>query len=257
MNNPVICFGQQPCGFFPKNFLYAKIKTALRLQSDIGGKIVFFFHDSDHDLRETQTLLKNKVTLAPTTFNFTALNKIQKKWSPLYLKRIESDWISNTARQLPAYVDKQAASLFKSCTASDVATFCLKLYETMGILKGITVVRSSDPELRNKACDIDDYFVDIPYKGEIVRARKSGDKLLLHEGGTSYISLDPVIETKAMISPTRDSRLVWMQSALHCTHYIAGLGERAYLSTSQAPDITFVDRDLIENPNEAYPFISH
>ena len=107
MNNPVICFGQQPCGFFPKNFLYAKIKTALRLQSDIGGKIVFFFHDSDHDLRETQTLLKNKVTLAPTTFNFTAVNKIQKKWSPLYLKRIESDWISKLlANCLPMLINR-------------------------------------------------------------------------------------------------------------------------------------------------------
>jgi len=33
---PVICFGQQPCGFFPKRFLVAKILTARRLQSELG-----------------------------------------------------------------------------------------------------------------------------------------------------------------------------------------------------------------------------
>jgi hypothetical protein len=28
---PVICFGQQPCGFFPRRFLAAKFATARRL----------------------------------------------------------------------------------------------------------------------------------------------------------------------------------------------------------------------------------
>jgi hypothetical protein len=42
MNAPVICFGQQPCGFFPKRFLFAKIQTARRLQKESGGEIVFF-----------------------------------------------------------------------------------------------------------------------------------------------------------------------------------------------------------------------
>jgi hypothetical protein len=46
---PVICFGQQPCGFFPRRFLYAKFVTARRLQQEIGGEIVFFYHDADHD----------------------------------------------------------------------------------------------------------------------------------------------------------------------------------------------------------------
>jgi hypothetical protein len=127
----------------------------------------------------------------------------------------------------------------------------------MGLLKGISVKRSSDPEFRAKACQIEDYYVDVPYLGETVRARKTGDKLLLHEGGTSYITLDSVPVTKTMVSPTRDSRLIWMQSVIHCTHYIAGLGERAYLNTSQAPEITFIDRDLIERQNEAHALITH
>src|SRR5262249_38138539 len=32
---PVIAFGQQPCGFFPRRFLVAKIWTARRLQAEI------------------------------------------------------------------------------------------------------------------------------------------------------------------------------------------------------------------------------
>ena len=62
---PVICFGQQPCGFFPKRFLVAKILTARRLQKEIGGEIVFFYHDSDHDPRETQTILRHRKTNEP------------------------------------------------------------------------------------------------------------------------------------------------------------------------------------------------
>ena len=252
MNEPIICFGQHPCGFFPKRFLYSKIKTALRLQSEIGGKIIFFCHDSDHDLRETQTLLTNLKDGKQKTFNFTSENQIQKKWSPLYLKRIPHDWASQTARQLPAYVDKDLVTAFKQCKTQDVASFCLEMYEAMGLLKHITVMRSSDPAFRKEACEISDYFIDTPYQGEVVRARKHGDRLQLHEGGSRYIDLDPVISNKAMISPTRDTRLVWMQSVIHCTHYIAGMGEIAYLNTHQAPEITFVSRDPIDKSNEAY-----
>ncbi len=60
MDHPIICFGQQPCGFFPKRFLFAKILAARRLQKEIGGEIVFFFHDSDHDPRETITIVRDQ-----------------------------------------------------------------------------------------------------------------------------------------------------------------------------------------------------
>jgi hypothetical protein len=43
-----------------------------------------------------------------------------------------------------------------------------------------------------------------------------------------------------------------MQSVLRCTHYIAGAGEKAYLRQEEAPDITFVNRDTIDRPDEAY-----
>src|SRR5690242_11245415 len=69
-SSPVICFGQQPCGFFPRRFLVAKIQTARRLQSQIGGEIVFFYHDSDHDPRETRTTLHHRKTEELIQLNF-------------------------------------------------------------------------------------------------------------------------------------------------------------------------------------------
>jgi hypothetical protein len=43
-----------------------------------------------------------------------------------------------------------------------------------------------------------------------------------------------------------------MQSVIHCTHYIAGAGEQAYLRKEDAPEITFVNRDTIDRSDEAY-----
>src|SRR5688572_3066972 len=102
--SPVIAFGQQPCGFFPRRFLFAKIQTARRLQSEIGGEIVFFYHDSDHDPRETRTLLRHRKTDEIAHLNFAVENKIQRKFSPLFLKKIAPNWVSQTSLQLPNYV---------------------------------------------------------------------------------------------------------------------------------------------------------
>ncbi|HEY4246082.1 MAG TPA: hypothetical protein VGM64_04445 [Lacunisphaera sp.] len=257
MSSPVICFGQQPCGFFPRRFLYAKIATARRLQKEIGGEIVFFLHDSDHDCRETQTILHNRKTGAHTTFNFTFVNKLQRKFSPLSLKRIPPEWQANTARQLPVYVDPQWVDAFKKVTASSAADFCVAMYGAMGLLEGLRIVRSSDPLVRESACGVSDYFVDVPHQGEIVRARFVDGVLKLHEGGDSHVMLPATNFTKRQISPSRDSRLRWMQSVIHCTHYIAGAGEQAYLDRSEAPEITFVNRDPIDRSDEAYTEIPH
>ena len=72
--SPLICFGQQPCGFFPRRFLFAKFETARRLQAEMGGEVVFFFHDSDHDPRETQTTVRHRKTGEPTQLNFAFAN---------------------------------------------------------------------------------------------------------------------------------------------------------------------------------------
>jgi hypothetical protein len=252
MSAPVICFGQQPCGFFPRRFLVAKIQTARRLQQELGGEIVFFFHDSDHDPRETQTILRHRTTGEPAILNFTFANKIQRKFSPLYLKKIPADWQERTALQLPNYVEGSLTALFKHVQAGTVGEFCLEMYRAMGLLEGIRVIRSGDPAVRRNACDIQDFFVDVPYQEEIVRARCDNGNLRLHEGGNAYVTLPPCEFTREQISPTRDSRLPWMQSVIRCTHYIAGAGEQAYLRPQDAPDITFVQRDAIDRSDEAY-----
>lgn len=293
---PVICFGQQPCGFFPKRFLFAKIQTARRLQAELGGEIVFFCHDSDHDPRETQTLLRHRKTNEPAQLNFAFKNRIQRKFSPLYLKQIAAGWQDKTVLQLPNYVGHPLINVFKQISAATVADFCLEMYHGMGLLEGIRVVRSSDPAIRRAACDVPEFFVDVPYEGETVRARftpedgradlstlrsssatedgpvgldaqlvaskPGGDgqrvptenrgTLTLHEGGDSYITLPATAFNKEQINPTRDTRLRWMQSVVHCTHYIAGAGEKAYLRSEEAPEINFVNRDAIERADEAY-----
>jgi hypothetical protein len=252
MSGPVICLGQQPCGFFPRRFLAAKVFTARRLQAELGGEIVFFFHDSDHDPRETQTLLRHRQTGEPRKMNFTFENRLQRKFSPLYLKRIPASWPEMTARQLPAYVDPRWVEAFREVTAGLVADFCLEMYLRMGLLEGVRVVRSSDPSLRRAACGVDEFFVDVPHGGETVRARFADGALQLHQGGASFLTLPPVAFDKSQVSPARDSRLRWMQSVVRCTHYVAGAGEQAYLRREDAPEITFVNRDAIDRADEAY-----
>jgi len=252
MGAPIICFGQQPCGFFPKRFLYAKILTARRLQKEIGGEIVFFFHDSDQDPRETNTLLRERKTGREDVLNFEFANKVQKQFSPLYAKRVLPEWQMKTARQLPNYVMRALVDHFKAITAVNVADFCRDMYARMGLLEGMRVERSSDPEFRKRAVSIHDYFADVRGEGEIVRARYRDGKLLLHKGADRYIELPRQRIDATQISPARDTRLRWMQSVIHCTHYVAGAGERQYLNEADAPGVTFVSREEISDPNHAY-----
>jgi hypothetical protein len=252
-NSPVIAFGQQPCGFFPRRFLFAKFQTARRLRNELGGRVVFFYHYSDHDPRETKTILRHRKTDEALPVNFVIENKIQRKFSPLHLKRIAKGWHERTAGQIPPFVPECWAMAFRECDASaNVADFCLEMYRRMGLLEGVEIVRSSDPAVRRSACDIKDFFVDVPYEGETVRARYANGEFKLHEGGDAFITVPATSFTKEQISPTRDSRLAWMQSILHCTHYIAGAGEQDYLRKEDAPDITFVSRDTIDRSDESY-----
>jgi hypothetical protein len=252
VSQPIICFGQQPCGFFPKRFLWAKIVTAGRLQREMGGEIVFFFHDSDHDPRETTTVLRERRTGQKHSFNFHFANKIQKEFSPLYAKRLLPGWQAKMGRQLPNYVAPDLVEHFKAVEAANAADFCRDLYSRMGLLDGIRVERSSDPEFRKRAATVDDYFVDVTWEGEIVRARWRDGKLLLHKGADRYIELPAQTFGADQISPTRDTRLRWMQSVIQCTHYVAGAGEREYLNEADAPGVAFVQRDEISDSGLAY-----
>jgi hypothetical protein len=252
MPAPIICFGQQPCGIFPRRFLFAKIQTARRLQQEIGGKIVFFYHDSDHDRRETATILRERHGDREFQINFTFANPIQKLYSPLFAKRVLPEWKEKTARQLPNYVCAPLLEHFNNAEADNVADFCLEMYRRMGLLEAVTVMRSSDPEFRARAAQIDDYFVDVQYEGELVRARRDGDWLRLHKGGDAYIDLPMQEHDARQISPTRDTRLRWMQSVIGCTHYVNGAGELQYLNREDAPDVQFITRDEIADSDRAY-----
>ena len=169
---PTICFGQQPCGFFPKRFLVAKINTAKKLQAETGGRIVFFYHDSDADYRETITIMSDRQTGAEVRLNFTQENKLQKKFSPLYAKRVPAGWKEEILKQLPRFIDKPLIDLFASDNEKNVADFCLEMYKKMGLLDGVEVARSSDKTFRQKAIDLaGEYFADVEYQGEVVRAK--------------------------------------------------------------------------------------
>jgi hypothetical protein len=252
MTAPIICFGQQPCGFFPKRFLFAKIRTALRLQSEIGGEIVYFFHDSDHDPRETRTVLRHLKTNEPAQLNFAFKNNIQRRFSPLYLKEISHGWQDRTARQLPNYIAYRLIEVFQISSAANVADFCLEMYHHMGLLDHIRVVRSSAPDFRQEACIVPDFFVDVPHEGEIVRARFIDGALKLHKGGNSFVTLPQTAFSKKQISPTRDTRFRWMQSVVNCSHYILGASEKDYLRPEKTPGINFINRDPIDRSDEAY-----
>jgi hypothetical protein len=251
---PIICFGQQPSGFFPKRFLVAKINTARKLQQEIGGRIIFFYHDSDADYRETITIMRDRQTNAEARLNFIQENKLQKKFSPLYLKRVPTDWKEEILKQLPRFTDKPLMDIFSSIDGKTVADFCLDMYQKMGLLDGIEVVRSSDKNFREKAGElIKEYFADILYENEIVRAQLLDGKFQLHEGGGKYLEIStPKKIEKWQKNPARDERFAWMQSVINCTHYIYGEGEKDYLNRKDFPTVQFVDREKIDGPNFAY-----
>jgi len=252
MDHPIICFGQQPCGFFPKRFLFAKVLAARRLQKEIGGEIVFFFHDSDHDPRETITILRDRNSNQEVALNFQFENRIQRQFSPLYAKCVLPEWQEKTARQLPNYVGQSLVTHFKEIKYSNVADFCLEMYKRMGLLEGIRVERSSSADFRTRAVVVSDFFVDQRYEGEIVRARYRDGKLLLHKGGDRFLEI-PVGEFgPEQISPTRDTRFHWMQSVIRCTHYVAGASEQHYMNKADVPMVKFIERDEISDFDRAY-----
>ena len=85
-----------------------------------------------------------------------------------------------------------------------------------------------------------------------MRARIGPDALLLHKGGGSCIKLPLEKFDVAQVSPTRDTRLRWMQSVVQCTHYVAGASEVDYLNVDEAPGVQFITRDQISDSDRAY-----
>ncbi len=297
MNSPIIALGQQPNGFFPKRFFYAKLQSARNLQNEIGGKIVFFYHDSDADYRETITVMRDKNTNQEVRLNFTQENKIQKNFSPLYLKRIPVNWKSDILKQLPRFLpphptlslkgrgikgegEKNLIDIFKNTNANNAADFCLEMYKKLGLLDGIEVVRSSDKSFREKADDLqNEFYADVPYENETVRAKILAKPLSphawgdvpsasegqrgrtnenhytaqLHHGGgkTTEFEISSEIK-KEQKTPGRDNRFKWMNSVINATHYITGNSEYDYLKRDNFQEVEFIKRDQIEDQELAW-----
>ena len=74
----------------------------------------------------------------------------------------------------------------------------------------------------------------------------------MHKGGDSYLELPLEKFDATHVSPTRDTRLRWMQSVVRCTHYVAGASEVEYLNVDDAPGVQFITRDHISESDRAY-----
>ena len=102
-------------------------------------------------LIDRQGVIRHRKTGEPHTLNFAFENKLQRKFSPLYLKRVTTAWRDTTVRQLPAYVAPCWTDACRKIEATNVADFCLEMYRAMGLLEGVEVVRSSSPDVRRAA----------------------------------------------------------------------------------------------------------
>ena len=205
---------------FPEAFSVGKNQTARRLQSEIGGEIVFFYHDSDHDPRETRTILRHRKTNEPTQLNFAFKNRIQRKFSPLYLKEIPAGWQDKTARQLPNYIGHRLIEIFQISSAAMSRTFVWRCIVIWACSIDIRVVRSSDPGFRQAACDIAEFFVDVPHEGEIVRARFIDGTLKLHERRrfVCHVAADCFHQEANQSHPRYPAALDAVCGALHALH---------------------------------------
>ena len=249
---PIIALCQQPNGFLPTRFFAAKLATARRLQAEIGGEIVWVVHDSDHDLRETRTGIREPRSGDIARRNFAVGSKIERKYTPLSHKRIAPGWRDETLAWLHGRVDEGVRERLGSVRAETVGAFCIDAYAALGLLDGIRPVRTSDPAVRRRAIPVDDVFVDVLHHGVVVRARRLGSDLRLHAGGDAWIDLPRQRWSPEQVSPARDTRFAWQQSVVPCTHYIAGASEIVYLRPADFPAVTFVPRDIVEDPHAAW-----
>ncbi len=212
-----------------------------------------FYHDSDADYRETITMMRDKQSADEVRLNFLQENKIQKNFSPLYLKRIPIGWKEEILKQLPRFTNSNLIELFKSINTNNAADFCLEMYKKLGLLDDIEIVRSSDKGFRETATDLqNEFYADVPYEGEIVRAKKIPGGFQLHPGGGKFITLPDQPVIKSQKTPGRDDRFKWMNSVIRATHYITGNAEYDYLKRENFPEVEFIKRDQIEDQELAW-----
>jgi len=256
VSEPIICFGQQPNGVLPKNFFMAKLSAARKLQQEIGGKIIWFCHDSDHDPKETRTRIP--VAQHPDGFvevNFSFVNKTQRKFTPLAHKNVGD--LALMRETLRHHTNECVLQAFDAVTATTVSEFCIQMYQNLGLLDGIQIVRSSDKAFRMQAAvhgSETGWFYDVEHDAEIVRARLDHGRLSLHRGGDVYDDIGELTHPeKEFLSPGWQKRFDWMQSVIQATHYITGASEQEYLKgvTITRPAV-MVAREDVTDPDLAF-----
>jgi hypothetical protein len=146
------------------------------------------------------------------------------------------------------------SDVFSSIDEKNAADFCLEMYRKIGLLEEIEILRSSAKSFREQAPELaGEFFADVEYQSEVVRAQMLDGRLKLHEGGGKYTEIPmPNAIEKRQKSPNRDQRFAWMQSIINCTHYIYGEGEKEYLDVKPFPNIKFVDREKIDQADYAW-----
>jgi len=246
VSESIICFSQPPNGFFPIPLFVGKLSKARELKKQMGGKIVWFCHDSDNSYKATETQLIDKHSGVETSFNFSQENDIQKKFSPLYAKRIVRGWQEQLAEKLPNFIEINLIRLFLDVKSDTAAGFCIRMYQKMGLLEGVEIVRSSDPSVRRGATEVADFFVDTEYENETVSARFMGDSLKLVSLFEKDILLPLPPFNKEKISPSSDI-FTWIQSVMNCSHYIYGSEEKDYITPKDYPGVSFIE----EVPNKS------
>ena len=122
----------------------------------------------------------------------------------------------------------------------------------MGLLDGIRVDRSSDPEFRKRAVAVDDYFVDVEWENEIVRARAATESCCCTRARIVTSKCLAQEYDATQITPTRDTRLRWMQSVIGCTHYVAGRGRAKVFERSGCARMSF-SCNATKSPNRTTP----
>lgn len=259
---PVICLGQQPNGILPKRYFVAKLETARDLQRRIGGRIVWFCHDSDSDRRETRTRIPTADPDVLVEVNFPFTTRLQRRFTPLSHKGTGD--LSQMRETLRHHTSEAVVDAFSTVTASTAADACIQMYGALGLLDGIELVRSSDPEFREAAYvwDTDEgWFSDARYEGELVRAHLVDGRLLLHSGGDRYEDIGPMdAPRKDLLSAGWRKRFDWMQSVIGATHYVLGQGEAQYLKdltlarpAEFVPRLDVPDADLAWLPHGSLP----
>ena len=148
-------------------------------------------------------------------------------------------------------MERHAIDCFRQITAANVADFCLDMYRALGLLEGVRVVRSGDPAFRRAACEITDFFADVPHEGEIVRARFAEGALVSARGRRLYVTLPDTPLPRSKSAPRATPGCAGCNRS--CTAHITLRGRaKAYLHPAEAPDIPFVNREPIDDPHEAY-----